>query len=157
MHNANKIMDRIQAINKDMTDLILRQTGVATENLHSPKAKAWLVIGEYGGRRSMICYGCQFQLLTLGFQIPLMNLLTFITRWFCVDKEKGCTPLRLVRISELKNSVDSTLKKVICNFFEDIKLLIKNKYRAAVLECAWEHDVRKWKVEQVSDMHSKIS
>ena len=38
-NHKNQIIDRIYAIHKYMTDLILRQTGVITDTVHSKKAK----------------------------------------------------------------------------------------------------------------------
>ena len=39
MHHATKIMDRIEDYHKEMTELILQQTGVTTGNFHFPEAK----------------------------------------------------------------------------------------------------------------------
>ena len=37
MHHVNKMMYKIEASNKDMTDLIFQQTVVTTETVHDPK------------------------------------------------------------------------------------------------------------------------
>ena len=40
MHFATHILYRMEAIHKDMTDLILRQTGVSTDKVHSKNGKS---------------------------------------------------------------------------------------------------------------------
>ena len=50
----------------------------------------------------MHCCEVQFQLLTIGFYIPTMNLITFMTSKFCGDIEKGCPPLKFIMVLDLK-------------------------------------------------------
>ena len=74
----------------------------------------------------MHCYKGEFQLLPIGFEIPTMNLLTFITRFLCGDEEKSYPHLRFGRIVDLKNAVSGTRNKARCQVVEDTKLLMKH-------------------------------
>ena len=61
-----------------------------------------------------------------GFEIPGKNLVNFITRWFCGDKDKVCIPLRLVSIYGLKFGIDSNGEKVRGQVVSDMNLLMKH-------------------------------
>ena len=74
----------------------------------------------------MHCYESKFQLLPTSFEIPTMNLLTFITRFVCGNKEKGHPHLWFRRIVDLKNAVSGTRNKARCQVVKDTKLLMKN-------------------------------
>ena len=50
----------------------------------------------------MHCYGDQFQLLPVEFELPNMNLLTFILWWLCGDKDTIHLLLHIVRVVDLK-------------------------------------------------------
>ena len=43
----------------------------------------------------------------------MTKILTFVIRWFCGEKEKGVSTLRVVSILDLKNSVSVIGKKII--------------------------------------------
>ena len=74
----------------------------------------------------MHCYEGKFQLLPIGFEIPTMNLLTFITRLVFGNKEKSHPRLWFRRIVDLKNAVSGTRNKARCQVVEDTKLLMKH-------------------------------
>ena len=47
------------------------------------------------------------------FEIIMTKILTFVIRWFCGEKEKGVSTLRVVSILDLKNSVSVIGNKII--------------------------------------------
>ena len=68
----------------------------------------------------------------MGFAILLMNLFTFIIRWFCADKKKGLPPLRLVNISDLRFSIAVSRNNVRYHVVADLNLMIINVDRTVV-------------------------
>ena len=93
MNHMTKIIERIEDIQGQITDLILQQTGMRMDTVDSKKTTKYiLVLAKYQGGRRMQLYGCRFQMQTFGSDMTLMNLITFITRWFFGDKEKGHPP-----------------------------------------------------------------
>ena len=75
--------------------------------------------------------------------MPSMDLITFLTRWFYGDEYKGCQPMRLVSIYDLRVYNYSTGNKLQCQVVADMKLFMKHVERVVVLVCAWEHDTMK--------------
>ena len=96
-----------------MTYMILKKTGETTEIVHCKNSKRLrLVLVEYYGGRRMHCYGVQFKFLFLGFEMPSMNILTFLKMLFFDDKEKSCTRLKLLMVHQLIGIIYIIRKKV---------------------------------------------
>ena len=71
MHPPTKMMDMIEANQKDITELIFQQNGLTkVKFLYKKVNKIRSVLEEYVGGRSMYCYRGHFQLLSLGFDMP---------------------------------------------------------------------------------------
>ena len=68
-------------------------------------------------------------MLPLGFELLMMDLLTFIKRWFCADKENGHPNFRFVSINDFKNAVSGRENKVRSYMVADMNMLIKHVKR----------------------------
>ena len=62
----------------------------------------------------------------MGFDITLVNLLIFIKRWFCVDKDKVISPIWFVIIYDLIVFVYDTGNNMRGKVVSDINILMNH-------------------------------